>query len=65
MNGKTAKLVRKLQRIYSYTQPMYQTMKKIRTGFNTTQAEGFGNEVSRMIDRIVPKKQFSGEKEEK
>lgn len=55
MNGKTAKRVRKLQRIYGYTEPMYKTMKKIRSSFNSEQAKNFAIEVDAMIDRRIQK----------
>ena len=56
MNGKTAKRVRKLQRIFGYTPMMYQTMKKIVKGFKGEQREHFSLEVDAMIDWKVPRK---------
>lgn len=49
MRGKLAKRLRKLQKVYGYTTPMYQTMKKIRLHMNCNQAEKFGEEVDALI----------------
>lgn len=50
------KRVRKLKRLFGYTKPMEQTMKKIVRGMSTKQKSGFAEEVDMMIDRKTPVK---------
>lgn len=49
MRGKVAKKLRKLQKAYGYTNPMYQTMKNIRIHMDHNKAEGFNREVDELI----------------
>lgn len=56
MSNKQMKRVRKLKRLFGYTKPMEQTMKKIVHGMTIKQKMGFAEEVDMMIDRKIPVK---------